>query len=54
MNTIYKISVVQAYINHMKGVTVNIEQPRTQYQMDLLNKAFNVARQNLDSINLVF
>ncbi len=54
MNTYYKISVVQAYINHMTGKIVQINPPTTQYQMELLNKAYDKAVNVLDDISLRF
>jgi hypothetical protein len=53
MNTLHKIAVVQAYINHIKGVTVNINPPQTLRQHQLLDIAYNKAQQHLDSIILL-
>ena len=45
INQMYMISVVQAYINHVKGVTVQISIPTTQKQLRLLNTAYNKANE---------
>lgn len=43
MDLILKISVVQAYINHITGKTVVINIPNTQDRMNLLNTAYDKA-----------
>lgn len=45
MNLVLKISVVQAYIGHITGKTVQINFPTTVKQLDLLEKAYNKAIQ---------
>ncbi len=53
MNIFYKISVVQAYINHMTGKTVQINPPETPREIILLEQAYKKATQVLDSITLI-
>lgn len=44
-NIILKISVVQAYINHLTDRTVNINIPTTDKRMKLLDYAYDKAIQ---------
>lgn len=40
IDMILKISVVQAYINHITGKTVQINIPNTQIRLQLLEEAY--------------
>jgi len=54
MNIFYKISVVQAYINHMTGKTVQINPPENPRELMLLEQAYQKAMSVLDSVKLTY
>jgi len=48
-----EMSIVQAYINHMKGVTVEMKPPENIRQRQLLRQMYYKALETLDSIRSV-
>ena len=47
------VAVLQAYINHMTGKTVQIAKPKSIRERIMLQDAYNIALKNLDNITLL-
>jgi len=50
---LFKIAIVQAYINHFAGKTVQIKVPTTYREIMLLDKAYQKAMSILKEVNTI-